>query len=49
MKYRWGNNSKRKTMKGRECMIIAEGRMGSVCIEFLDNEQHEIVSWRSVY
>lgn len=49
MEYRWGNNSKRKTMKGRECKIIARGkRMGSICIEFLDNGQREIVSWRAV-
>ncbi len=50
MIYRWGNNSKRATMKGRECEIIARSkRMGSICIEFLDNKQREIVSWRSVY
>lgn len=50
MKYRWGNNEKRATMKGRECKIIVRGKkMGSVLIEFLDNGQREIVSWRSVY
>jgi len=49
MKYRWGNNEKRATMKGRECKIIARGKMGSIQIEFLDNGQREIVSWRAVY
>jgi len=49
MKYRWGNNSKRATMKGRECKITAHGKMGSIRIEFVDNGQREIVSWRSVY
>ena len=49
MIYRWGNNSKRATMKGRECEIIAKGKKGSVLIEFADNGQREIVSWRAVY
>ena len=49
MKYRWGNNEKRATMKDRECKIITRGKMGSILIEFLDNGQREIVSWRSVY
>ncbi len=50
MIYRWGNNSKRVTMKGRECKIISRAkRMGSICIEFLDTGQREIVSWRSVF
>jgi len=49
MIYRWGNNSKRATMKGRECRILAKGKMGSICVEFLDNGQREITSWRAVY
>ncbi len=45
----WGNNSKRATMKGRECKVISRAkRMGSICIEF-NNGQREIVSWRSVF
>ena len=48
MTYRWGNNAKRATMKGRECRILAKGRMGSILIEFLDNGQREITSWRAV-
>jgi len=49
MIFRWGNNEKRATMKGRECKIIARGRMNSICIEFLDNGEHAIVSRRSVF
>ena len=49
MVFRWGNNSKRATMKGRECKIITRGKMNSICIEFLDNGQREIVSRRSVF
>jgi len=48
MKYRWGNNEKRATMKGRDCKIIARGKMNSIQIEF-ENGQREIVSRRSVY
>ncbi len=48
MKYRWGNNSKRATMKGQECKIITRGRMNSICIEFKDG-QREIVSRYSTY
>lgn len=49
MIYHWGNNSKRVTMKGRECIIIARGGMNSICIEFIDTGQREIVSRRSTY
>lgn len=48
MKFRWGNNSKRRTLKGRECIIIKRGKMNSILIEF-ENGQREIVSRRSVY
>jgi hypothetical protein len=49
MIYRWGNNEKRVTMKGRECKILTRGKKGSILIEFLDNKQKEIVSFRAVY
>ena len=45
--YLWGNNPKRKTMKGRECIILTRGRMNSIMIQF-DNGQREIVSRRSI-
>lgn len=48
MVYRWGNNSKRSTMKGRECRVLARGKMNSILIEFTDNGQKEIVSRRSI-
>jgi hypothetical protein len=46
--YAWGNNLKRKTMKGRRCRIVVSGRMNSCMIEFLDNGQRELVSQNSV-
>ena len=43
--YAWGNNAKRKTMKGRTCRVIHRTRrMNSVYIEFTDTGQREIVS-----
>jgi hypothetical protein len=41
--YTWGNNSKRETMKGRHCRVIAQGKKNSCLIEF-ENGQREIVS-----
>jgi len=35
----WGNNSKRASMKGRKCRILARGKKNSCSIEFLDNGQ----------
>ena len=49
MIFRWGNNEKRATMKGRECKVVARGKMNSICIEFLDNKERSIVSRRSVF
>jgi len=47
--YSWGNNEKRKTMKGRECIVLARGKsMNSCMIEFLDNGQKECVSRNSL-
>ncbi len=44
-KYCWGNNLKRKTMKGRICRVIIRARkMNSCMIEFNDNGQRECVS-----
>ena len=42
--YVWGNNSKRETMRGRECIVLARGKKNSIMIEFLDCGQREIVS-----
>lgn len=42
-RYIWGNNTKRATLKGRFCFILARGRMNSVLVLFL-NGQREIVS-----
>lgn len=43
-KYCWGNNEKRKAMKGRVCRVLGRLKKNSCCIEFIDNGQREIVS-----
>jgi hypothetical protein len=42
--YRWGNNQKRRTMKGRKCRVVSRGKKNSCVIEFVDNGQQEVVS-----
>ena len=42
--YAWGNNEKRKTMKGRRCRMLKRFRMNFALIEFCDNGQIEIIS-----
>jgi len=43
----WGNNAKRATMCGRECRIVASGKMNSVLVEFA-NGQREVISRRAL-
>lgn len=46
--YIWGNNPKRKTMKGKLCRVISRAtRMRSVLIE-LEDGRREIVSYRAL-
>ena len=45
--FKWGNNAKRATMKGRKCRILKSGGKGSIKIEF-SNGQQEILRWMSV-
>lgn len=47
--YVWGNNSKRATLKGRECRIVTKSVRfrRSVLVEFV-NSQREVVSFRAL-
>ena len=47
--YRWGNNPRRAELKGRECVIVTKGRMGSVLVIFLDTGERVVTSWRAVW
>ena len=47
--YEWGNNEKRKTLKGRVCKVMGRAEhMGTILIEFVDTGQQEIVSRRAI-
>lgn len=45
--YRWGNNAHRAELKGRECVMVAKGTMGSVLFRFLDTGELVVSSWRA--
>ena len=42
-RYIWGNNSKRVTLRGRICTVVARARMNSALVEF-ENGQREVIS-----
>jgi len=42
-KYVWGNNSKRRELRGRQCVILARLPLNSAVVEFGDG-QREIIS-----
>lgn len=46
--YQWGNNPKRAKMKGRTCKVLWRGKMNSCAVEFIDDNQREIVSRNSL-
>ena len=46
--YTWGNNPKRKTLKGRQCRVLARGTMNSAMVEFIDNGQREVISRNAI-
>ena len=37
--FAWGNNSKRAQYKGKPCIVLARGRMGSIMIEFENGDR----------
>lgn len=43
-KYRWGNNERRAQLKGRFCVVLAEGRMNSVLVQFIDTGEKIVTS-----
>lgn len=45
--YTWGNNEKRKTLRGRKCKVLYRGKMNSCLVEF-ENGQRECVSRNSL-
>lgn len=47
-RYHWGNNPRRKELKGRRCVIVARGKLGTVLLRFLDTDELVTTSARSV-
>lgn len=47
-RYAWGNNERRAELKGRECVIEAAGRMNTVLVRFLDNDERVTTSRRAL-
>ncbi|MDP2317523.1 MAG: hypothetical protein Q8P41_31855 [Pseudomonadota bacterium] len=47
-RFAWRNNTKRETLYGRPCHVLARGAKNSILIQFLDNNQREVVSRNSV-
>jgi hypothetical protein len=43
-RYRWNDNSKRKTLYNRVFKVITRGKANSALVEFIDNNQREIIS-----
>jgi hypothetical protein len=48
MVYIWGNNPRRAELKGRRCVVLARGAMGSVLVQFLDTGEKVVTSRRAV-
>ena len=46
--YGFKNNEKRKTMYGRECVVLKRGAKNSCVIQFVDTGQKECVSRNSL-
>jgi len=45
--YSWGNNDKRRILKGRRCQIVNAMKMNSVLVRFENGEQ-EVISRRAL-
>ena len=41
--YTWGNNEKRKELKGRKCKLLAHLALNSAIVQF-ENGQREVIS-----
>lgn len=47
--YRWGNNARRRELKGRPCTVVARGSMGTVLLRFTDTGELVTTSWRAAW
>ena len=42
--FAWGNNPRRKELKGRPCVVEAVGQMNSVLVRFVDTGERVLTS-----
>lgn len=46
--FAWGNNARRRELRGRRCVIEARGTMGTVLVRFLDTGERVTTSYRAL-
>jgi hypothetical protein len=46
--YIWANNPRRAMLKGRRCVVLARGTLGSVLVHFPDTEEKVVTSRRAL-
>jgi hypothetical protein len=46
--FAWGNNARRRALRGRRCVIEARGAMGTVLVRFLDTGERVTTSYRAL-
>jgi hypothetical protein len=46
--YAWGNNPRRADLKGRTCVLLAVGAMGSALVAFVDTGERVLTSRRAI-
>jgi hypothetical protein len=44
----WANNPRRAMLKGRHCVVLARGALGSVLVHFPDTEEKVVTSRRAL-
>jgi hypothetical protein len=47
-RFHWANNPRRAELKGRECIVEASGRLGTVLVRFLDTGERVTTSRRAL-
>jgi hypothetical protein len=46
--FAWGNNPRRAELRGRSCVILVRGAMGSVLVRFVDTGEQVVTSGRAL-
>jgi len=46
--YAWGNNERRAQLKGRQCIVVARGALGTILVRFLDTGEQVTTSHRAI-